>query len=213
MRTIILTILLFVSFIGFAQVKEDSSMRKTSPKRNNLSALDQLPDYSILLKDNKEPIDSNYINIYYSTNSTNFPIAIYMDSLRVSSLSVIDPKDILDVKIIKGIDSINKINGKVFVTLKKHLHHFITIAELTKRCIPNYDSKVQPIIYMVDDKLITDITNMMFEITYIRDIEVVEGSQIKAFAGLLSNVTLLKIYTKSAGIVLRGNPTLVSFKQ
>ena len=213
MRAILLIIFILISFTGFAQVKKDSSSDAIY-MRSTKSSDSALANYR-LLKDNTKAIDSTYIKIYHSKDyaDTGFPPAYFIDSVRAQSMSYLNPKDILDIKVVGGKDSVNKTNGKIYITLKKHPYHFITIEELTKRCIPNFDSKTQPVIYMWDDKLVTDTTNMKFEITYIRDVEVIEGSQIKAFKGLLAGVIILKINTNDAPIYLRGNTTPVSFKQ
>lgn len=222
MKPTFLIILLISPFIVTAQVKKDSLSNHiypgaaTSAKDLKNPALN-LDTYSInpFFNGIKIITDSTYIAIYHTKPKQyiDFAPAYYMDSIRVNSLAYIDPKDISDIKIIGGKDSINKIWGKVFVTLKKHSYHFITIENLTKRCIPNFDSKTQAVIYVLNDKLVTDTANMIFEITYIRNVEVTDGSQIKAFKGLLSSVTVLKINTGDAPIYLRGSSTPESFKQ
>ncbi|MBS1530667.1 MAG: hypothetical protein JSU01_10190 [Bacteroidetes bacterium] len=213
MKPTFLIILLVGSFTATAQVKKDTSTGVIYPKSFRLRDTEQLNDYSNLFKDKPKVIDSNYIKIYHSKNNVDFPPAYYVDSVRAKSMSYIDPKDITDIKIFSGIDSVNKTKGKIYVTLKKHSYHLITIEELTKRAIPNFDSKTEPIIYFVDDKLVTDTTGLKFEITHIRDVEVIDGSQIKAFKGLLSNIIVLKINTGNAPIYIRGNTTPASFKQ
>lgn len=182
MKPTFLIIFLLAFLGGFAQTKKDSSAGV------------------FVFIDKPKIIDSNYIRIYHSKANpdTGLPPAYYIDSVRVQSLPNFNPKDILDIKIHSGIDSISKTNGKIFIALKKHSYHFISIEELTKRCIPNFDSKSQAVIYLLNDKLISDTTDMKFEITYIRSVEVTDGSQIKAFKGILSGVIVLKIYTGDA---------------
>jgi hypothetical protein len=215
MKATFLIILLLAFFDGFAQVKKDSPTGALYPTSIKPKDTAQLTDYSNLFSDKPQIIDSNYIRIYHAkiNTDTSFPPVFYIDSVKTPSMSYLNPKDIIDIKIYSGIDSANKTNGKIYITLKKHSYHLTTIEDLTKRCIPNFDSKTQPVIYFVDDKLITDTTGVQFDIPYIRDVEVIDGSQIKAFKGLLSGVIILKINIGDAPIIIKGNPTSVSFKQ
>jgi len=215
MKPTFIIILLLAFFDGFSQVKKDSSTGVIYPMAIKPQDTARLTDYSNLFSDKPKVIDSNYIRIYHAKNDvdTGLPPAYYIDSVKTQVMWYFNPKDVIDIKTYSGIDSANKTNGKIYITLKKHSYHLITIEDLTKRCIPNFDGKTQPVIYFINDKLITDTTGLQFEITYIRDVEVVDGAQIKAFKGLLSGVMVLKINTGDAPIIIRGHSIPVSFKQ
>jgi len=143
-------------------------------------------------------------------------VICYLDSVRVNSISDINPDNVAGVMIVRTKDSVNKItNGKVYISSKKYPYHFVTLGEITKRAIPASNNNSRPIIYFVNDKLVTDTTGMKFEIVgHQLGVEVIDGSQIKAFKGLLSHVIVLKINdTDNMQIYIRGNSALTSFKQ
>lgn len=139
-------------------------------------------------------------------------VVYYIDSVRVKSLSDISPDNISGIMTVRTIDSVNKTTGEVYISSKKRAYHFMNIEELTKRVIPASDSNTRSIIYFINDKLVTDTTGMKF--SYMLDVEVIDGSQIKAFKGPLSNVIILKISnTDNIPIHIRGNSALTSSKQ
>jgi len=161
---------------------------------------------------NPDQFDISHIKIYHQKDHTNdFHVQYYLDSAKMWSIPYMDGKDIMDVKVKKGVDSINKISGKIYITLN-HPHHFITIDELTRKFIPNFDSKKQPIIYAIDEKLLTDVANIVFDINYIKDVTILKGSQIKYFKGTLPKSIVFMIDTQSAPVVLRGVDTIYNLK-
>ena len=212
MRAALLILLSIIFFTSSAQVRRDTIMSGSKMNAKSVKLSDLPAKRSELLSG---VTDSTFIDIYHSDKQEgiDFPPAMFVDSVRVKSIPIINANDIIDLKVYGGRDSINKTHGKIYITLKKRSYHFITIEDLTKRAIPNFDKKTQPVIYLVDDKLITDTAGMTFEITHIRNVEVVDGSNIKAFQGLLSNVILIRINTESAPNYIKGSPSPALFKQ
>ncbi len=124
-------------------------------------------------------------------------VICYFDGVMVTSWSNINPNDISGITTICVRDSVNKISkGKAYIISKKYPYQFMTIGELTNLAIPAYNN-TKPVIYFVDDKLITDTAGIKFG--YGLGVDVIDGSQIKAFKGLLSHVTVLKINKNIGG--------------
>lgn len=153
-----------------------------------------------------------HFNVTYPDNSKDkWPPLVRVNSLLTyRSIPIIDPKDIGSINIEKGKDYVNKTDGIINISLNKPDIHFITIGELTQKCIPGFDFKKQPIVYVVDDKLIDDASNVAFESSYIRNIEILDHSKEAQHIGPLSNLIVLKIYTQSAPVYIKGTASPVS---
>ena len=156
--------------------------------------------------------DTTNFKITHTDNSKkDWPLAVYVNSsLIFQTLPCMDPNDVATIKIIKGKDSINKTSGTVSIELKKKGIHFIAINELTQKCIPGYDATKQPVAYVIDDKFINDASDIAFETSYIRNIEVLDYSKDTHHIGPISNLVVIKIYTKSAAVYIKGEPDKAS---
>ena len=156
--------------------------------------------------------DTTRINIYHTDNTQDkWPPLVYVNSsLTYRSIPYIDPNDISTINISKGKDLLNKTDGIVNISLKKPDAHFITIGELTQKCIPGFDVKKQPVVYVIDDKLIDDASDVAFESSYIKGVEITDHAKDAHRTGPLSNLVVLKIYTKSSDTYIKGSSSQVS---
>ncbi len=146
-----------------------------------------------------------HFNVTYTDNSKDkWPPLVYVNSsLKYRSIPQIDPNDIASINIKKGKDYVNKTDGIISIELKKKNVHFITIDELTQKCVPGFDAKKQAAVYVIDDKLIDDASNVAFESSYIKNIEILDYSK-GHHTGPLSNVIVFKIYTQAAPVYVEG---------
>jgi hypothetical protein len=88
--------------------------------------------------------------------------------------------------------------------------NLLGFGELTKKCIPGFDFKKQPVVYVIDDRLINDASDVVFESSYIRNIEILDNSKDAHNIGSLSNLIVLKIYTQSAPVYIKGTSSKAS---
>ena len=160
-------------------------------------------------------IDSTALKVFYpKTLQNKSSHTVYsLDSTKMPSMPYMDPADIMSIEVKKPTDSINKMGNSIYIKLKKHPYHFITIDDLTKKCVPNFDRQTQAVIYVIDEKFVPYSADIIFETTFIKYIEVLSSSQIKYFNGSLSDVIMLMISTKFAPVYLHGTSSEFSIKQ
>jgi hypothetical protein len=131
----------------------------------------------------------------------------------MASMPYMDVNDIVSITVKKQADSINKIDGQIYIELKKQPYHFITINELTKKCIPDFDSKKQSIIYVVDEKFVPYAANILFDANFIRNVEILNSAQVAYSNGPAANTIVLKINTNLAQVYIHGKSSPFSLKQ
>jgi len=149
--------------------------------------------------------DTTLFNVSYTDKSNlAWPPMVYVNSLMYHSVPCMDPNDIASIDVRKGKDFLNKTDGIIRITLKKKDVHFITIGELTQKCIPGFDAKNRIAVYSIDDKLIDDASTAVFESSYIKNIEILDYSKDSHYIGPVSNLVLIKIYTQSAPVYIKG---------
>jgi hypothetical protein len=187
MRRLLIIALLLITIKSIAQVKQD---------RRGLT-------------------DTARINVYHTDNDQNkWPPLVYVNSsLTYRSVPYMNPNDISTMNISKGKDIANKTDGVINISLKKPDAHFISISELTQKCIPGFDAKKQPVVYVIDDKFIDDAVDVAFETSYIKGVEVLDYSKDIHHTGPLSNLIVLKIYTQSSDVYIKGAASQVSIER
>src|SRR3569833_961282 len=188
MRDALLILLSIIFFMSSAQVRRDTIMSSSKMNAKSVKLSDLPAKRSELLSG---VTDSTFIDIYHSDKQEgiDFPPAMFVDSVRVKSIPIINANDIIDLKVYGGRDSINKTHGKIYITLKKRSYHFITIEDLTKRAIPNFDKK-----------------------THIRNNEKKNKTNKKTKQGKHTKKKLIRINTESAPVYIKGSPTPALFK-
>ena len=158
--------------------------------------------------------DTTSIRIYHTDNNQDkWPPLVYVNSsLTYRSIPYIDPNDISTIHISKGKDLLNKTDGTINISLKKPDAHFITIGELTQKCIPGFDVKKQPVVYVIDDKFVDDASDVASESSYIKSVEITDHSKDVHSSGPLSNLIVLKIYTRSSAVYIEGASSQASIE-
>jgi hypothetical protein len=141
--------------------------------------------------------------------STNKPPAFYLDSVKVNSNYLfIDPGNIESVDVVKGYDTSADTYGKVFIKMKnKNL--LASLKQITDvQASKNRESQV---LYIVDNKIITDTVNVRFDTSYIKSVHFTSAASIQYLKGS-PQITICTIETKAApktpqkpgGIILKG---------
>lgn len=156
--------------------------------------------------------DTTRITIFHTDNFPGkWPPLVHVNSsLTYRSIPYINPNDISTMNISKGTDLVNKTDGVINISLKKADPHFITIGELTRKCIPGFDSKKQAIVYVIDNKFIDDASDVVFESSYIKGVELNDHSKDAYYTGPFSNLVVFKIYTQSSTTYIKGASSPVS---
>lgn len=156
--------------------------------------------------------NTDSVNVYHTDAVLNkWPPLVYVNSsFTYRSLPYIDPNDISTINISKGKDPVSKTDGIINISLKKADPHFITIGELTQKCVPGFDPKKQPVVYIIDDKFIDDASDAAFESSYIKSVEITDHSKDAHRTGPLSNLVVFKIYTRSSETYIKGTASQVS---
>jgi hypothetical protein len=117
------------------------------------------------------------------------------------------------MNISRGRDLVNKTDGIITISLKKPDAHFITIGELTQKCIPGFNVKKQSVVYIIDDRFIDDASDVAFESSYIKGVEITDHSKDTHQTGPLSKLIVLKIYTQSSDVYIKGDSSQVSIEE
>jgi hypothetical protein len=136
-----------------------------------------------------------------------FVDSIKMDSnINMSYLSYLNPNDILNISIGKNPPYIN---GAVYITLKNHqsLIDFlrdkpISLSEISKSNLSEA-KRMQPIIYFLDDKLITDTTNIRLPSKRVTGVILIDANEMPYFKTTFPNALVLLISTKPREIYIR----------
>ena len=133
--------------------------------------------------------------------------SIKMDSnINMSYLSYLNPNDILNISLGKNPPYIN---GAVYITLKNHqsLIDFlkdkpISLSEISKANLSEA-KRTQPILYFLDDKLVTDTTNIRLPSKRVTSVTVIEADEMPYFKTTFPNALVLLISTKPQDIYIR----------
>jgi len=159
--------------------------------------------------------DTTRINIFHTDNvSKKWPPLVHVNSsLTYRSIPYINPNDIATMNISKGKDLVNKTDGIINISMKKADPHFITISELTEKCVPGFDAKKQAVVYVIDDKFVDDASDVVFESSYVKGVELNDHSRDVHHTGPLSNLIVFKIYTQSSTTYIKGASGQVSVDQ
>jgi hypothetical protein len=108
-------------------------------------------------------------------SKSTFPPAIYIDAQRADfPITYLDPENVESVWVVKGEDSINKKSGIIYITTKNHLPP-LTLADIS-RGQPGLKEK--NVLYIIDDKMITDTINVRIDSSIIVRIEAVHSADI-----------------------------------
>lgn len=137
------------------------------------------------------------------------PPLYFLDSVQISSeyITYLNPEDISDVHVNKDQ---KYPNGAVFISLKDHS----TVGKLLKdKLLSLYDilnlntakaDRHKPVIYIIDEKLLTDTANVRIPAMFIKNVSVVKAAETPYFKTALPNVLLMRISTKPPKLIIRG---------
>lgn len=135
----------------------------------------------------------------------------FIDSIKVnpnqSYLNYINPNDIASINISK--DPIYP-DGAVFITLKDHntftklrQDKWLSLGDIAKTNITVTDKR-KPVLYLLDDKLLTDTAGVRIPSALVKKVTVVKATETPYFKTALPNVLLMMVSTKPEELRIRG---------
>lgn len=137
----------------------------------------------------------------------------FIDSVKVTNgdtylLNFINPNDIASINVNKDKQYPN---GAIFIKLKDHNiltkileDKPLSIKDIWKANIPEAEKR-RTVLYMLDDKLLTDTAAVRIPSMFVKKVTVVKASEMPYFKTALPNVLLMRISTKPEQIMIRGN--------
>jgi hypothetical protein len=134
----------------------------------------------------------------------------FIDSVKIddSYINYLDPNDIALLTV--GKDNPLYPNGAIYITLKDHSianrllqDKLLSLNNIWEANISGAD-KHKPVLYLVDDKLLTDTVGVRIPSAFVRNVTVVKAAETAYFRTALPNVLLMRISTKPQTIILRG---------
>ena len=141
---------------------------------------------------------------------TSLPPAYYADSQHVDMGKVyVNLNNIANINVVNGLDSITKTNGKVYLLFKQHYTSFLTLSDVLRSHQPDFSE--QKIIYIIDNKVITDTAGIRIDPTLLLDVHAVSMSDVFYLGGGTAKMGLVSIETKprqkdgKQQIMIRGN--------
>jgi hypothetical protein len=139
------------------------------------------------------------------------PPVYFIDSVKISDaspyLTYMNTDEVANIHVDK-----NKTypNGVIFITLKDHRKlaemlqdKLLSISDITKANI-SPSEKNSPVIYLLDDKLLTDTAGIRIPSKFVRQVTLTKADETAYFKTALPNVLLMKIATKPPVIMIRG---------
>lgn len=140
-----------------------------------------------------------------------FQPAYYVDSIKMDStanvLHFINPNQIKKITIER--DARHK-NGAIYITLKNHkvLDSLLNDRQLSLQEILNSnvkaDEQKNKALFIWDDKLITDTTNIHFPSKKITRVTVIKASEMPYFKTAFPDMLIVMVSTKPPVIYIRG---------
>ena len=150
------------------------------------------------------------------------PKPVYLiDSIKVDEryLKYIDPEEIASLNVFK--DALNYHDGAVFIQLKEkglleRLMHskWLSLGEIAGQNIKVAD-KQKPVLYLVDEKLLTDTSNVRIPVICLNKVSIVKASETEYFKTALPDVLIMMIATKPLSdkppsVIIRGDAAVAT---
>jgi hypothetical protein len=140
------------------------------------------------------------------------PPLYFLDSIQVSPeymnyITYLNPDDISAVHVDKDV---KYPNGAVFISFKDHTlvdkllkDKILSLNDIRNANVAKADMR-KPVIYLIDDKLLTDTANVRIPSMLVRYVTVVKAAETAYFKTALPNVLLMRISTKPPQLRIRG---------
>ncbi|WPU93469.1 hypothetical protein SNE25_29570 [Mucilaginibacter sabulilitoris] len=137
------------------------------------------------------------------------PPLYFLDSVKVSNeyITYLNPDEISDVH----VDKNEKYpNGALFISLKDHSivgkllkDKLLSLNDIRSANTAKAD-RHKAVIYIIDDKLLTDTANVRIPAMFVKNVSVVKAAETPYFKTALPNVLLMRISTKPPQLRIRG---------
>jgi hypothetical protein len=123
------------------------------------------------------------------------PPAYYIDSQRVTDLNkvYVDVQDIANISVVNGADPATMTNGKVYITLKTPFNSFLRLSDINRS---QQRLKKKKVLYIIDNKVITDTTGIRIDPSYIVRTQTIRADSILYANMGGKNMKILMIETK-----------------
>jgi hypothetical protein len=147
---------------------------------------------------------SAQVNVTISSNSVK-NIAYYLDDVRISINQLFfDPGKIESIRVMKETDTINNIQGEIFIKSKNpNSFNFLSITDIARSYT---NSSPTATLFMINNQVLKDdIASYMIDSSYILTVKVLKSTEISNLKKDYPSFTILMIDLKTDENIAKAN--------